>query len=203
MNKISAIILGVVLAGLAAMFCCEPVQAATVLVWPGDTLEWLAHIYMVSPTALARANGLSPYRALEPGMLLTLPGPTGMRALLLPPQVSAHDLVTGTHLSGVKDIDPTLSRESQTSSKSKAWLMPEMRPAVDALTPGSQFAREPKTYDRTAPGLTATIRPGGNTEIQGVFNLPGSSTVSARPYGIPENGNQTSPSGGVMLKRTF
>lgn len=202
MNKPSAIFLSMILAGLASVFCCGPVFAATVLVRPGDTLERLAHTHKVSPVALAQANNLKPAAPLKPGTVLTLPGPAGEHAGILPPDANAHEIIAGKPVPGVKGLNAAPQQNAAVKGKD-ALLMPEMRPAVDALTPGSAIAREPKTYDRTAPGITATLHPGSNTEILGVFNLPGSTTTSTRPYGLPENAPQNAPSGGVMLKRTF
>jgi hypothetical protein len=89
------------------------------------------------------------------------------------------------------------------ASLSQLPLTPELRPAVDALVPSSSIDREPKTVERTAPGLSATLHTGADTDITGVFNLPGSNASSVRPYGQPESGSKPAASGGVMLKHSF
>jgi len=82
-------------------------------------------------------------------------------------------------------------------------LKPEVRPAVEAVTPQNSVGREPKTFERSSPGLAATLYPGKDTEITGVFNMPGSQSGSVRPYGQPGGHTAPAPSGGVLLKRTF
>ena len=89
------------------------------------------------------------------------------------------------------------------ASLSQLPLTPELRPAVDALVPSASVDREPKTVERTAPGLSATLHTGADTDITGVFNLPGSNASSVRPYGQPESGSKPGASGGVMLRHSF
>jgi hypothetical protein len=102
---------------------------------------------------------------------------------------------------GIKDFGS--KAKTETPSKPPAmFLSPEFRSPVNALTPADPIGREPY-YDRNAPGVSAIIHSGKNTEIRGVFSLPGSGSGTARPYGQPESGGKDSPSGGVMLKQTF
>ncbi|WP_243361208.1 hypothetical protein [Fundidesulfovibrio terrae] len=103
---------------------------------------------------------------------------------------------------GIKEIAPGAGQGS-TQRSGSARLAPEFRPAVDTLTPSDSIAREPKTYDRLTPGISAIIHPGKDTEIQGVFNLPEAKVGSMRPYGQPEGGAKSAASGGVMLKKSF
>jgi hypothetical protein len=102
---------------------------------------------------------------------------------------------------GIKDFGS--KGKAETPSKPPAmFLSPEFRSPVNALTPADTIGREP-IYDRNAPGITAIIHSGKNTEIHGVFSLPGSHSGTARPYGQPESSGKDSASGGVMLRQTF
>lgn len=125
------------------------------------------------------------------------------------PDSSAHEIITqkpGSPAAGVKGLQP--AHKSQTPGKpgkpGEVNLKPEVRPAVEAVTPQNSVGREPKTFERSSPGLAATLYPGKDTEITGVFNMPGSQSGSVRPYGQSGGHNSTpAPSGGVLLKRTF
>jgi hypothetical protein len=101
---------------------------------------------------------------------------------------------------GIKDFGSKASTETP-SKQPGMFLSPEFRSPVNALTPADPIGREP-TYDRNAPGISAIIHSGKNTEIRGMFSLPGSHSGTARPYG-QEPGGKDAPSGGVMLKQTF
>lgn len=146
---------------------------------------------------------VSPPRLTKP----KLTGPKLAKPRLSRPKLSIVDpdlqaIENGTPVQGIKGIGAV--RHAGAASKSPSIpLTPEFRPPVDALTPPETVGREPKTYERTAPGLSATIHAGSDTEIQGVFSLPGSTSGSTRPYGQPELGAKPAPSGGVMFKRTF
>jgi len=122
------------------------------------------------------------------------------------PDSSAREIITqnpSSSTAGVKGLQP--AHKSQTPGKSeKMNLKPEVRPAVEAVTPKDSIGREPKTFERSSPGLAATLYPGKDTEITGVFNMPGSQSGSVRPYGQSGGHNNTpAPSGGVLLKRSF
>jgi len=102
---------------------------------------------------------------------------------------------------GIKDFSS--KAKPDTSSKQPAvFLSPEFRSPVNALTPADPIGRDPY-YGRSAPGVSAIIHSGKNTEIRGVFSLPGSNSGTARPYGQPESSGKDAPSGGVMLKQSF
>jgi hypothetical protein len=101
----------------------------------------------------------------------------------------------------IKDMGSRAKAESP-SKQPGMFLSPEFRSPVHALTPADPIGREP-TYDRNAPGVSAIIHSGKNTEIRGLFSLPGTSSGTARPYGQPVNAGNDAPSGGVMLKQTF
>lgn len=125
------------------------------------------------------------------------------------PDSSAREIITqkpSSSAAGVKGLQP--SHKSQTPGKpgkpGEVNLKPEVRPAVEAVTPQNSVGREAKTFERSSPGLAATLYPGKDTEITGVFNMPASQGGSVRPYGQPGGqGSSPSPSGGVLLKRTF
>lgn len=122
------------------------------------------------------------------------------------PDSSPREIISqkpGSSAAGVKGLQP--AHKSQTPGKSeKMNLKPEVRPAVEAVTPQDSIKRDPKTFERSSPGLAATLYPGKDTEITGVFNMPGSQGGSVRPYGQSGgHGNTPAPSGGVLLKRTF
>lgn len=121
------------------------------------------------------------------------------------PDSSAREIITQkpNSAAGVKGLQP--AHKSQTPGKTdKINLKPEVRPAVEAVTPKDSVGRDPKTFERSSPGLAATLYPGKDTEITGVFNMPGSQSGSVRPYGQSGgHGNTPAPSGGVLLKRTF
>jgi hypothetical protein len=102
----------------------------------------------------------------------------------------------------IKEIAPGAAKNGSSQS-APSRLSPEFRPAVEALTPSDTIAREPKTYDRLTPGVSAVLYPGKDTQIQGVFNLPEQKVGSMRPYGQPEGGAKSAASGGVMLKKSF
>lgn len=102
---------------------------------------------------------------------------------------------------GIKDMGSGAKTESP-SKQPAMFLSPEFRSPVNALTPADPIGRDP-SYDRNAPGVSAIIHSGKNTEIHGVFSLPGSHSGTPRPYGQPEGGGKDAPSGGVMLKQTF
>jgi hypothetical protein len=114
------------------------------------------------------------------------------------PQVQSSNNPGGS----IKEIAPGPAKAGSSQS-SPSRLSPEFRPAVEALTPSNSIAREPKTYDRLTPGISAVLYPGKDTEIQGVFNLPEQKVGSMRPYGQPEGGAKSAASGGVMLKKSF
>ncbi|MBI4806390.1 MAG: hypothetical protein HY795_14240 [Desulfovibrio sp.] len=103
-------------------------------------------------------------------------------------------------VNGIKDFGSKASTEPP-SKQPGMFLSPEFRSPVNALTPADPIGREP-IYDRNAPGISAIIHSGKNTEIRGMFSLPGSHSGTARPYG-QEPGGKDAPSGGVMLKQTF
>ncbi|WP_027189761.1 hypothetical protein [Fundidesulfovibrio putealis] len=122
------------------------------------------------------------------------------------PDSSAREIITqkpGSSAAGVKGLQP--AQKNQTPGKSeKINLKPEVRPAVEAVTPQDSIGREPKTFERSSPGLAATLYPGKDTEITGVFNMPGSQGGSVRPYSQSGGHNNTpAPSAGVLLKRSF
>ncbi|MFP5221639.1 MAG: hypothetical protein ACLGSA_05065 [Acidobacteriota bacterium] len=122
------------------------------------------------------------------------------------PDSSAREIITqkpSSPAAAVKGLQP--AHKSQTPGKAdKVNLKPEVRPAVEAVTPQDSIGREPKTFERSSPGLAATLHTGNDTEITGVFNMPGSHGNSLRPYGQPGGpGNAPSPSAGVLLKRSF
>lgn len=102
---------------------------------------------------------------------------------------------------GVKDFGSKAKTETPIKQPGM-FLSPEFRAPVNALTPADPIGREP-FYDRNAPGVSAIIHSGKNTEIRGMFSLPGSNSGTPRPYGQPEGGGKDAPSGGVMLKQTF
>jgi hypothetical protein len=142
----------------------------------------------VSKTSIARRKMMS--------VNATKPKKAAKSVLLLSPDIK--NSYSGLAVKGLGARDQTDSR----AKTSALPLTPEFRPAVDALTPNISVDREPKTVERTAPGLSATLRAGSDTEIIGVFNLP-SNASSVRPYGQPESGPKAAPSGGVMLKHSF
>jgi hypothetical protein len=102
---------------------------------------------------------------------------------------------------GIKDFGSKAKAETP-SKQPSMFLSPEFRSPVNALTPADPIGRDP-FYDRNAPGVSAIIHSGKNTEIHGVFSLPGSNSGTPRPYGQQEGGGKDAPSGGVMLKQTF
>ena len=186
----------------ATLILVLPAYAETVTVNRGDTLQTIAKANNVPVKTLAKLNGLAPGSKLTPGATLILPTSPTDRQALLPPDSSAHDIVSQKPDQGVKEM-PAVSKPGNSGNSDPVGLKPELRPAVDTITPSSSVAREPKTFDRGSPGLSATIHTSSNTEILGVFNLPGNPTGSVRPYGQPELGAKPAPSGGVMFKRTF
>lgn len=122
------------------------------------------------------------------------------------PNSSAREIITqkpASPAAGVKGLQS--AHKSQTPGKAdKVNLKPEVRPAVEAVTPQDSIGREPKTFERSSPGLAATLHSGNDTEITGVFNIPGSHGNSLRPYGQPGGlSSAPSPSAGVLLKRSF
>lgn len=121
---------------------------------------------------------------------------------LLEESENASPMQSGQRGDSIKEFTPGVKQNGSRRPASSS-LSPEFRPAVDTLTPSDSVAREPKTYDRLTPGVSAIIHPGKDTEIQGVFNLPEPKVGSMRPYGQPEGGAKSAASGGVMLKKSF
>lgn len=130
----------------------------------------------------------------------------GLARKITVPDSSAREIITqkpNSSAAGVKGLQPAHKSPSPDKSD-KINLKPEVRPAVEAVTPQDSIRRDPKTFERSSPGLAATLYPGKDTEITGVFNMPGSQGGSVRPYGQSVGqGNSPAPSGGVLLKRTF
>lgn len=130
----------------------------------------------------------------------------GLARKITVPDSSAREIIDQKPDHGVKGLKAA-AKAQDSGKRLQVGLQPEVRPPVEAVTPSASpndpAGRDPKTYDRTSPGLTATLRSGSNTEILGVFSLPGSPGGSVRPYGQPDNTGTPAPSGGVMLKRSF
>ena len=155
----------------------------------------------------------SPSRWFAWPMALTLALPLvvafaspGLARKIAVPDSSAREIITqkpGSPAAGVKGLQPPHKSQSQDRPE-KINLKPEVRPAVEAVTPPDAIRRDPKTFERSSPGLAATLYPGKDTEITGVFNMPGSQGGSVRPYGQSiGHSNTPAPSGGVLLKRSF
>lgn len=179
----------------------SPGLAGPKLTGPELTAPKLTHPKM-APPKLGGSMASSP-KLTKPKLTRT----KLVKPRLFGPKLSAVDpdlqaIENGKPVQGIKGIGAA-QRAGAAPKNLSIPLAPEFRPPVDALTPPDTVDREPKTYERTSPGLSATIRAGDGTEIQGVFSLPGSTSGSARPYGQPELGAKPAPSGGVMLKRTF
>lgn len=160
---------------------------------------------MISPQALSSRRSVWP---MALALLVAFAAPALAQKITVPDS-SAQEIITqkpGSTAAGVKGLQP--AHKSQTPGKSgkpgEVNLKPEVRPAVEAVTPQDSIKRDPKTFERSSPGLAATLYPGKDTEITGVFNMPGSQSGSVRPYGQPGGHNNTpAPSAGVLLKRSF
>lgn len=145
--------------------------------------------------------------ALPIALLVAFASPALAQKIVVPDS-SAREIITQKPSSSAAGVKGLPASKSQTLGKpgkpGEVNLKPEVRPAVEAVTPQNSVGREPKTFERSSPGLAATLYPGKDTEITGVFNMPGSQGGSVRPYGQPGGQNSSpAPSGGVLLKRTF
>lgn len=188
------------LAALAvALLCSPPCQALEHAVRPGETLRGVARAYKVSPALLARANGLKPDAKIRSGAVLTIPS----LAAALPPPVADHrDLIAGKPVAGVKGLGGKRPGEAR-QRPDNVVVTPNTRPAAESVTPNSPVDRDPKTFGRSTAGVRATFQTDPDTEVIGILGAPDGPGAAYRPYGKPEPQTGSSPSGGVLLKRSF
>jgi len=169
----------------------------------GETLKSIAASNNISVKDLAQANGLAANSRLKKGQVLQVPD----RPALLRPDITVPGenlkALTEPRSQGYSKIEPPAQQSPGKPARRGVTIAPEFRPAVEAVTPQSPVAREPKTYDRSAPGVTAVIHQDDKTEIRGVFNLPGSAPGASHQGGRTDHEAGSSPAAGVLLRRSF
>ncbi|WP_243366991.1 LysM peptidoglycan-binding domain-containing protein [Fundidesulfovibrio soli] len=167
----------------------------------GDTLKSFAAANNISVKDLTQANKLPSGARLKPGQIIQVPdAPALPRPDITIPGENLNSL-TGQNAQGgqgYSKIEPPKPAASGKPSKRGVTVAPEFRPAVDAVTPKTDVQKEPKTYDRSAPGVSAVIHQDDKTEIRGVVNLPGGQKQPGQP-----DREASSPSAGVLLRRSF
>ena len=176
-------------------------QAAPYKVRKGDTLATVAAANSISVKDLALANKLPAGARLKPGQVIQVPeSPALPRPDITIPGENLKSLTEPEAQGGqgYSKVEPPKPAAPGKPAKRGVTLAPEFRPAVDAVTPKSDVQREPKTYDRSAPGVSAVIRQDDKTEIRGVVNLPGGKNQPGRT-----DHDSSSPSAGVLLRRSF
>lgn len=196
MHRVFPGFLGLICA--AALLGASAAHAAPYEVRQGDTLKTVASTFNLSVKQLAAANGLSPAAHLKAGAILEIPGGSTLPRPDITEPGGNLKALTGPASSGYAHI-PAATPRPQPEARPLP-VNPEFRSAVDAVTPSEQITREPKTYNRAAPGVSAVLHQDAKTEIKGVFSLPGGNAKGASQGG-QEAGS--SPSAGVLLRRSF
>jgi LysM repeat protein len=195
----------------AWLFFCPQAQAQsshTHTVAPGETVASIAQQHKVPIWKLKAVNGLSATAALKPGTVLLLPNPAqkaknakaqAQRAMAAPP--SPLDLLEAKSKPDMK------SGYLGSSGKAKARvgevdLRPQMRPAVDMVSPKGSAVGDPEAPVRKSPGIEATLHAKDDLDIVGVINSPYEFTYQPKPY-AKDGSPGSSPSAGLMLRKSF